>query len=180
MESKLQIISGARRGLKLMLPYGARPTQNRARLAICNILQPMIENQIVIWDAFAGSGALAFEFLSRDWAVKAIFTDTSSESIKSVRSNAIGFDKNKIIIEQSDALSVVNKFAPEVDIVFVDPPYTETELGLKFVKKFISVAKPGSIIVWEIESDKEIDVSEFEILKDKTYGRARFLIFRKN
>ena len=57
MDSKLQIISGAYRGRKLRLPPNARPTQNRARIALFNMLESGIvdfNQNLSVWDAFAG------------------------------------------------------------------------------------------------------------------------------
>ncbi|MBP5707580.1 MAG: RsmD family RNA methyltransferase, partial [Alphaproteobacteria bacterium] len=64
MESKLQIISGKYRGRKLSLPASARPTQNRARIALFNMLESNIidpTDKFTVWDAFAGSGAFGIE-----------------------------------------------------------------------------------------------------------------------
>ena len=69
MKSKLQIISGNFRGRKILLPDSARPTQNKARGAIFNMLASDVlsdtSEPYFAWDAFAGSGALGIEFLSR-------------------------------------------------------------------------------------------------------------------
>lgn len=184
MESKLQIISGTKRGLKLSVPADARPTQNRARIALCNMLNQIIDKQpgALIWDAFAGSGAFAFEFLSRNWAQRAILTDTNTTAIKTIRTNAKKFDANKIQIEQTDAIGAIKKFGAISNIIFVDPPYSEHKTGESFIRKISSVVKIGTIIVWETEiGNLEIDTIDFgfNIVKDKNYGRARFLILEK-
>ena len=77
MDTKLQVISGNLRGRKLSLPVSARPTQNRARLAIFNMLDGLLDfsHALVAWDAFAGSGALGIEFLSKYNNSKVLFTD---------------------------------------------------------------------------------------------------------
>ena len=50
MDSKLQIISGMHRGRKLALPRGARPTQNRARIALFNMLMSIADTAPgVVW-----------------------------------------------------------------------------------------------------------------------------------
>lgn len=62
----MRIISGSLKGRQLQLPKGsaARPTSDRAREALFNILQPCIVGSQVL-DLFAGSGALGIEALSR-------------------------------------------------------------------------------------------------------------------
>ena len=185
MNSNLQIISGKWRGKKLHLPHDARPTQNKARIALFNMLTPIIDplSPITVWDAFAGSGAFGLECLSRWPNAKVTFTDTSPESIKTIRKNLEGLSRESAVILRADAIKVIekDKFGAAKDIIFIDPPYADATLGAMFIKKLAKVAKPGAIIVWEMERDFNLPAlpENLEILKDKTYGRARFLILTK-
>ena len=80
-----------------------------------------------------------------------------------------------------DAISVISKFGETSDLIFIDPPYADFGLGLLFVKKLGKIAKSGAILIWEFESVQQtpkID-DNWEILKDKTYGRARFMFLIK-
>ena len=184
MESKLQIISGKYRGRKLVLPTGARPTQNRARIALFNMLESGIienANNLTVWDAFAGSGAFGIECISRYDAIT-IFTDVAPESIATVRKNVAAISaKTRAKIVQADAIGVIPRYATDANIVFVDAPYDAAELGRTFVNKLGRVAKSGTILVWEQESNNAVEpnTNTWEVLRDKTYGRARFLILRK-
>jgi len=185
MDSKLQIISGIYRGRKLRLPPNARPTQNRARIALFN----MIESGIVnfdslqnVWDAFGGSGAFGIECLSRYSGVDVVFTDIAPTSIKTMRDNlsTLGVGARARVI-QTDAISAAQKYAPTSDLIFIDAPYSMHELGAALVKKIGALAKSGTIVIWEQESinPHQPDESKWQILRDKTYGRARFLILQK-
>ena len=185
MDSKLQIISGAYRGRKLRLPPNARPTQNRARIALFNMLESGIINagvKFCVWDAFAGSGAFGIECVSRYTGADVVFTDTSPTSIKTVRDNlsALGGGVCASVV-QGDAIACAQKYAPVADLIFVDAPYDMHELGASLVKKIGALAKSGAIVVWEQESINlcQPDESKWQILRDKTYGRARFLILQK-
>ena len=186
MNSKLQIISGKYKGRKLNLPTDARPTQNRARIALFNMMESGIiesDSVIMIWDAFAGSGAFGLECLSRYHNARVLFTDVSSTSIKTVRDNLSVLQVgNCATANQIDALAVLSKYGPEADVVFIDPPYSEHDLGVAFVNKFAKVAKNGVILIWEQDNTNYTvpNVSDWTILRDKTYGRARFLILQKN
>ncbi len=184
MDSKLQIISGTYRGRKLALPDGARPTQNLARGAIFNMLAGILEpaQKLTVWDAFGGSGALGVEFLSRYPNSTAIFTDLSDESIKTIKRNTVSIAANRICITKSDALHEIKNYAAMANLVFVDPPYENADLGIKFVAKLADVVRPGTVIVHEIEKIVPYfpNKTKWEILRDKTYGRARFLILRRN
>lgn len=184
MNSNLQIISGKYRGRKLVLPKDARPTQNRARIALFNMLEATVidvTQPMVVWDAFAGSGAFGIEFLSRYNDITARFTDVSPDSIKTVKKNLSAIEGN-FSVEQIDALGAIKKYGPDSDVIFIDPPYSESSLAESFVRKMAPVAKPGTVIVWEMEKDTEFKLSDTDwtILKDKTYGRARFLILERN
>lgn len=185
MDSKLQIISGEFRGRKLKLPCGARPTQNLARIAVFNMLtEILLESftELRAWDAFAGSGALGIEILSRYQNSNVIFTDVADTSIKTITDNVNGLriDWARYKIEKADAATCVGKYAPRVNLVFVDPPYANAQIGIDFVAKLANSNFKG-IIVQEIETDVNYtpDTNKWEILRDKKYGRARFLILRR-
>ncbi len=175
----MQIISGAHRGRKLYLPAAARPTQNMARVALFNMLMGLIDfgNDLIVWDAFAGSGAFGLEFLSRNPQTKVIFTDIAPDTVN----KNLELIAATATVKRCDAYDAIPEFGTVADVIFIDPPYSDHELGVRFVKKLASVAKTGAILVWEFERSAgvpEIPV-EWEILRDKTYGRARFLILRR-
>ena len=133
MDSKLQIISGAYRGRRLRLPPDARPTQNRARIALFNMIESGVvdtSGNLMVWDAFAGSGAFGIECLSRYAGARVVFTDTSPTSIKTIRDNlatlAVGV---RASVVQMDAIGAVNKYGVGANLIFVDPPYVDENLG---------------------------------------------------
>ena len=185
MDSKLQIISGIYRGRKLNLPQGARPTQNRARIALFNMLESGIvqsNGKIKVWDTFAGSGAFGLECLSRSPDAHVLFTDVAPDSIKTVRDNLATLSvDNRATVVQTDAIGVAGKYGADMDLIFVDPPYSDDTLGNAFVGRLAKVVHAGAIVVWEQEVGHETtpNPDAWTVLKDKTYGRARFLILVK-
>lgn len=185
MDSRLQVISGKYRGRKLALPRGARPTQNRARIALFNMLESGIIEptaKMNVWDVFAGSGAFGVECISRYANSNVIFTDVAPESVAAVRKNvaAVSADAQSKII-QTDAIAAIGRFGADSDLVFVDCPYDSAEIGRAFVNKLGRVAKRGAILVWEQEAANAISPNSdiWNTLRDKTYGRARFVILQK-
>ena len=185
MDSKLQIISGQFKGRKLRLPMDARPTQNRARIALFNMLDAgIIEdgNSLVVWDAFAGSGAFGFECLSRWPGAKVVLTDVAPSSLKTIRDNlamlAVG---NRATIVHTDAVAGAEKFGANANVIFLDPPYSTPGLGRSLVARLGKVARPGTILIWEQEVGNDVipDEKIWSVLRDKTYGRARFLILER-
>ena len=182
MKSNLQIISGKYRGKKLLLPNDARPTQNMARGALFNILNGLIDttNPISVWDVFGGSGAFGLECLSRFNNPMVVFTDNENSSIETIKKNVISVNESATI-EKTDAISAISRFGGISDLIFIDPPYSDFGLGALFVKKLAKIAKSGAVLIWEFESNQQtpkID-ENWEIVKDKTYGRARFLFLVK-
>lgn len=181
MDSKLQIISGKYRGKKLNLPAGARPTQNLARGALFNMLNELIDARqpVAVWDVFAGSGAFGLECLSRYDNANVVFTDNANTSIETIKKNVKSINC-VATIEKIDAISGVGKFGKDADLIFVDAPYADFDLGMAFVKKLTTVAKNGAILIWEFEKIHYISgLDGWNVIKDKTYGRARFLVLRK-
>ncbi|MBR3510894.1 MAG: RsmD family RNA methyltransferase [Alphaproteobacteria bacterium] len=182
MKSNLQIISGKYRGKKLFLPNNARPTQNMARGALFNMLSDVIDisSPVAVWDAFGGSGAFGLECLSRFNKPMVVFTDNENSSIETIKKNLISINENATI-EKTDAISAISKFGGISDLIFIDPPYSEFGLGMLFIKKISKIAKSGTVLIWEFESNQKTpQISDsWEVIKDKTYGRARFLFLLK-
>ena len=90
----MRVISGIARGTKIKSidSMSTRPTLDRVKEALFNILQNYIKNAIVL-DLFAGSGALGIEALSRG-AKRAYFCDINKEAIKIIKEN---LEKTRLI-----------------------------------------------------------------------------------
>lgn len=179
MDSKLQIISGEFRGRKLRLPAGARPTQNRARIALFNMLVSLNITPTIVWDAFAGSGAFGIECLSRFSDCCAVFSDVAPATVRSnLAAMNIGVRASVI---SGDALTMIEKYGPASDLIFIDPPYSAADAGETFIKKLSLVVRPGTIVIWEQDAPiAQIPGDAWDVLRDKQYGRARFMILQKN
>ncbi len=183
MDSKLQIISGMHRGRKLALPRGARPTQNRARIALFNMLMSIADTAPgVVWDAFAGSGAFGLECLSRFPDCRVVLTDVAPDSIHTVRQNLASLNAGpRATVVQADAIGAASRFGADAAWIFIDAPYAHAELGRSLVARLGREMRPGGIVIWEQEVGHEFvpDENAWEILRDKRYGRARFLILQR-
>ncbi len=175
----MQIISGIYRGRKLSLPVGARPTQNRARIALFNMVQSLSVVPQVVWDAFAGSGAFGIECLSRWPQCNVIFTDIAPEA---VRKNLAMIDApSRATVFAADALARATTIGAQADLIFIDPPYASADLGAALLRKIGRVANAGTIVIWEQDAvaARGADENTWEILRDKQYGRARFMILQR-
>jgi len=189
MKTNLQVISGKYRGLSIKFPASARPTAQRARGAIFNILESLLGDEFrgkpwIIWDAFAGSGAMGIEFFSRFSADKVIFSDKSAEAVDIINWNIQKLQGLRSIIKQAEANKITKIALQEAQkanlLIFIDPPYSEASSGVDLVQQLGKKARKGSMIVWEIENNYKLLISDdWEVLRDRVYGRARFLILRK-
>lgn len=120
----MRVIGGKFRSRRLKTLSGlpVRPTPDRLRETLFNVLAPEIEGTVFL-DAYAGSGAVAIEALSRG-ARHAILFERNPAAAAIIREN---LDSLKIAGEatvvRGNALTLIAKH--EADIVFVDPPYSQ-------------------------------------------------------
>ena len=185
----MRIVSGRFRGKPLVAPtgLGTRPTGDRARQAVFNILEhapwaPGLAGARVI-DLFAGSGALGFEALSRG-AAFALFVETDEAARGAIRDNmeALGlFGAARVHRRDATDLGVrPGSAGPAFDLAFLDPPYAKG-LGETALAKLVEGGwlAPGAIAMFERGSDEPgFTVPGFEALDERTYGAARVHFLR--
>ena len=142
--------------------------KQRVREAAFNLLGKRVSGTHVV-DLFAGTGALAWEALSRG-ALSATLIERHFPSARMVRANAaaLGVDE-QIQVVAGDTFYWSRKLepqkvAPTPDrpwLVFCSPPYelylSQQEAMLELIQQMIEVAPPQSLIV--VESDRQFDVS---------------------
>jgi 16S rRNA (guanine966-N2)-methyltransferase len=127
---ELRVVGGSLRGRKWTFPDapGLRPTPDRVRETLFNWLQPHIAGMRVL-DLFAGSGALAFEALSRG-AASATLVESDRAAATELRSTAARFGLTQASVQNAEALAVLKTAAPgSFDLVFLDPPFASGLLG---------------------------------------------------
>ncbi len=181
----MRIVSGKAKGTKLYTLNGesTRPTLDRVRESLFNIIQNQIQDSIFL-DLFSGSGAIGLEAVSRG-AKKAILCDISKEACKIIEKNIVKTHAlENIELHQSDFKKVlINKINEKVDIVFLDPPY-ETDFATEAVKLLLekNLLKQNAMIIIETDNSKKVieDLENIncEIKDIRKYGRA-YLIFLK-
>ena len=134
---------------------------------------------LVVLDAFAGSGALSFEAISRG-AENAVAIDIDKSAINTVVNSAhkLGIqDKVKAIRANASGWSDNN---PEVqfDLVFACPPYDN--LQPKLLNKLTKHLKSGGIYVLDWPKNEPLlDLTGLEMVKRKDYGDAQLVFYRK-
>ncbi|MGH8192365.1 MAG: 16S rRNA (guanine(966)-N(2))-methyltransferase RsmD [Rhodanobacteraceae bacterium] len=121
----VRIIGGLLRGSRLTVPVvaGLRPTPQRLRQTLFDWLAPVIEGARVL-DAFAGTGALGIEALSRG-ACKAVFFEHDPAQAAAISSDLVRLQQQDCgVVRCTDALKALAEPATEkFDVVFLDPPF---------------------------------------------------------
>jgi 16S rRNA (guanine(966)-N(2))-methyltransferase RsmD len=119
----MRVIAGQFRSRRLKSVPGlnVRPTPDRLRETLFNVIAPEIEGAVFL-DAYAGSGAVAIEALSRG-ARRAILFETNNAALAVIHENlkALGLSEHATVI-RGNALSLLPRHS--ADIVFLDPPYS--------------------------------------------------------
>jgi 16S rRNA (guanine966-N2)-methyltransferase len=186
----LRIVGGRHRGRPIAAPEGlaTRPTASRAREALFNILAhahwrqdgaaPLIDARVL--DAFAGSGALGLEALSRG-AAHVTFLDNDAAAIR-----LIGENLRKL--GETGAAKVVRADATRppmaqqaCDLVFLDPPYRSGQAtpALAALSDAGWVA-PGAIVTVELAHNEDIvPPPGFAAIDERRYGAAKIAILRR-
>lgn len=183
----MRIVAGRNRGRAILAPEGLdiRPTADRARQAVFDVLAhnpdlpPHLLAEATVLDAFAGTGAMGFEALSRG-AQRCTFLDRDQRAIACLRANAQALNElSRAAFLRADALQPPPPAAP-VTLAFLDPPYGK---GL-CVPALTALADagwfaPGAVVVLEYDSaDIVDDLPGFEDIDGRRYGRAQFKFLR--
>jgi len=118
----VRVIAGEFRSRRLKTIPGldVRPTPDRLREALFSVLAPRIDG-VTFLDAYAGSGSVGIEALSRG-AARAVFIEKNAAAVRVIRENLASLDiSDRATLAQSAVLPALRKF--EADIYFLDPPY---------------------------------------------------------
>lgn len=183
----LRIIAGKHRGRKLTPLSGGnvRPTAGRAREAIFNILahaafaaRPIYEDAIVL-DAFAGSGALGLEALSRGARfVSFMERDRTAREVLAANVTALAATRQTAVLA-ADALRPPRASAP-ASLVFLDPPYAEDWASPTL--NALAAAQwllPEAVAVVELAAKREfVPLANFVLLDERRYGAAKVMFLR--
>jgi 16S rRNA (guanine966-N2)-methyltransferase len=179
--SKIKLIAGKWRGRWIEFPdtQEIRPTPNRVRETLFNWLMTKISGARCL-DAFAGSGAVALEALSRGAASVIAFEKNPSFAAQ-IKANAIKFGAENFNIQVADFFDFPFTQAMQFDIVFLDPPFQRNLLipALAILTQKNLLASEH-VIYFEVE--KPFDLKqlppEVEILKNQVAGEVRYGLLR--
>lgn len=165
------ITAGKYKGRKITTPGGAtHPMGSREKLALFNMLTGEIEGATVL-DAFAGSGALGIEALSRG-ASEVVFVEKSSKAAETIRQNLKSLDINEgaEVIKSSVKEAVLKEFG----IVIADPPYDNFDITE--VNSLTKCVKNGGILVLSHPGEAP-ELDGLKLSKTHQYAAARISVY---
>jgi len=128
--TRMRIIAGSLKGRRLDAPTwpGLRPTSDKLRETLFNVLQGRLAGARVL-DGYAGTGAVGIEALSRGAAhVTFVESDARARALIAANLERCGVSGG-YTIERGLAEVVLGRLAPDYDVIFLDPPYDEADLG---------------------------------------------------
>jgi 16S rRNA (guanine(966)-N(2))-methyltransferase RsmD len=177
----MRIIAGHLKRRALRAPKGhlTRPTTDRTRESLFNLLQSRVDFEgIHVLDLFAGTGALGFEAISRG-AEAVTFVENSGPVMRCCRENATLLEvEEACTFFQSDVLAYIKTFKePAFDVVLADPPYELDALpGLP--EQVLPLVQPGGYFVLEHDRRHAFD-GHPRLDTSRPYGRTIVSIFEK-
>lgn len=178
---RVRIISGIYGGRMLDAPDTERthPMGERVRSALFNILGGEVQGATVL-DAFAGSGSVGLEALSRG-ASHATFVERDRIAAKVLRANIalLGCDEKARVI-QAGVGGWVDSSAPQLfDIIFADPPYHDPQFST--ITRLFAYLKPGGCMILSHPGSGEVPagVKGIVVVDNRSYGNAYLTIFRR-
>jgi len=182
----VRIIAGQYRGRRLLAPDGmaTRPTGERMRQALFDMLwhapyagRAAIEGASVL-DAFAGTGALGLEALSRG-AAGVCFIEQDRAALAVLRANIATLKAEPACaVLAADALKPPRAKAA-CGLVFLDPPY-----GKELVPRSLAALAaagwiaPDALVCAETGREEALEVPGFEVLAEREHGAARVTVLR--
>ncbi len=189
---ELKITSGEFRGRKIKTPGDkTHPMGERERLALFNMLAGEISGATIL-DAYAGSGALGIEALSRG-AKKVVFVDNSRAAIRTINENCIllGVLKEKTAFCckpvadfcGGNAQAQNAKDSPRItaepeafDLILADPPYDNFDAP--GIRELAHCLRPGGILVLSHPGEAP-EIPGLMLEKTRSYAAANISVYQK-
>ena len=178
----LRLSGGSLRGRRLAVPrgQGVRPTTDRARETLFNVLTnrfrrpgglSVLTNARIL-DAFAGTGALGLEALSRG-AVFAAFAESNRNHSAVLRSN---IDALKLSANMTSIRDQAGGFSGEgpFDVIFADPPYADGPAAVGVLLTDGALWNSNTLLVWESDANTDQSLLGWTMLHQKAVGQTVF------
>lgn len=181
----MRVIAGRARHLKLKTPDGlnTRPTTDRIKETLFNMLQPYLQESVFI-DLFSGSGGIGIEALSRG-AKRAYFVELNKEAYACILDN-LKFTKlteESTVLRQDVLAAIGNIHEKEADIIFMDPPYGQ-EYEKRVLERLCDMpyVTENTLIIVEMPLTEDFMYAlelGYNVVREKRYKSNKHVFFKK-
>jgi 16S rRNA (guanine966-N2)-methyltransferase len=174
----MRIIAGTHRGHTIHAPpgVGTRPTSDRVRESIFNIVGPLDGAEVL--DLYAGSGAMGLEALSRG-ATRATFVERDGDAVRTIERNLDNLRLKATVIRQ-DAVTALAREAgigKKYDLVLLDPPYDMyADLQPQLARYLPAVLAEDGLLVVETDARVEPELP-LTLRTSRKYGSVRVTVY---
>jgi 16S rRNA (guanine(966)-N(2))-methyltransferase RsmD len=162
------------------MPMGIRPTQDKVRKAVFDILGDI--EGLAFLEIFAGSGAVGFEALSRG-AAELTLVESNHNSILAIKRNIALLNTsscNVYHLEAEKAIKLLSLDKKSFDIIFIDPPYHK-DMAKKILQTLegYDILSPDGLIVVQHSKLEQLPKEglKFSLIKESKYGDTWLSIF---
>lgn len=181
----MRIIAGTLKHRTVPSPPGSgtRPTSDRGRETLFHVLEHHCDfGSVTVLDLYAGSGALAFEAISRG-AQSATLVDISTDVCRHLRATAVALGiTNSIRIIRADALEYLRQASPgEFQLIFADPPYAHKSCNslASLLVTSNTLAADGIVAFEHGDQEHILPHQELTCMKSIEHGSTAFDVFRR-
>lgn len=180
----MRIIAGIYGGRRLSVPkdQAVRPTTDRVREALFSALTNRLTfSNAIVLDAFAGTGALGLEALSRG-AQAATFMDTAPSSLKLVKDNIANLKADNATALRLDATKPKPWTKPPHNLLFLDPPYGKGLVPLALTALTAQGWLSDDALA-VIETDRREDITlpnGWALVDERRYGDTQIMLAQRS
>jgi len=183
----MRVISGSLKGHTLFAPKGKRirPTSDHVKETLFNMIGPRVVRAFFL-DVFAGTGSIGIEALSRD-AAEVLFVEKAPAHVRVLKRNltvcAVESGCQVYCADANRILKVLQKEGRCFDIVFLDPPYRQTNMLKDMLQRLTSmslVSEAGLIVAEHAHTFVPPSVLEggFFLTKHRQIGDTTLSFYR--
>lgn len=178
----MRIIGGKYKGRKIIIPGGIRPTQDKVRKALFDILGDV--EGLSFLELFAGSAAVGLEALSRgvsDLTLVEYDSDCRRAIYKNIASLAAKAC-SLLPLDTQKAIKILWHDKRRFDVIFLDPPYYNdlSKKTLQILEAYDILAPNGFVIVQHFKRDDlPKETKNLVVIKEARYGDTVLAFYRK-
>lgn len=174
----MRIIAGEFKSRILKNPRSRRthPMSERIRGALFNSLGDI--TGLSVLDAFAGTGSVAIEALSRG-AVNVHAVEMNADTFEILKENRdLVTDDDRLPVHRANVRSWLTSVQQEFDIIIADPPYDA--IGMNALETCADWVAAGGLLVVSLPQAEHISFKKFKKIDEKRYGNAKLVFYKKD